>query len=285
MNNPLSHLPEDVQAEIRYIVDIIKEVVSPEAIILYGSHARGKQVNDKYLEKSGLILGYTSDYDFLVVTKDDPKDFHKWESEIMNRTDKCKNPVSLEIHGIDYINKGLELGEYFFTEIIKYGIVLCETGKVHFADPRELTPLEERERAQRYFDTWFPQVEEFIEGSRFHLGRGHSKIGVFVLHQAAESLYYSILLVFTAYKPKTHNLWKLRKRTIRYSKELFLVFCTETDKKDKYLFDLLKRGYIDARYRNDYKITSEELTILIEKVTNMASIVEKVCKDKICSFN
>lgn len=284
MNNPLFHLPEDTQAEIRHIMDIIKEVVNPEMIILYGSHATGKQVNDKYLENTGTILDYTSDYDFLVVTENDPEDFHKWESEIMNRTDKSKNPVSLEIHGIDYINKGLELGEYFFTEIVKYGIALYDTGKVNFADPRELTPLEEKERAQRYFDTWFPQSEEFIEGSKFHLSRGHPKIGVFELHQAAESLYYSVLLVFTAYKPKTHNLWKLRKRTIPYSGELYQVFGTEIDKNEKYLFDLLKRGYIDARYRHDYKITSEELTILIEKVKWMASIVEKVCKGKIASF-
>lgn len=284
MNNPLFHLPEDTQAEIRHIMDIIKEVVNPEMIILYGSHATGKQVNDKYLENTGTILDYTSDYDFLVVTENDPEDFHKWESEIMNRTDKSKNPVSLEIHGIDYINKGLELGEYFFTEIVKYGIALYDTGKVNFADPRELTPLEEKERAQRYFDTWFPQSEEFIEGSKFHLSRGHPKIGVFELHQAAESLYYSVLLVFTAYKPKTHNLWKLRKRTIPYSGELYQVFGTEIDKNEKYLFDLLKRGYIDARYRHDYKITSEELTILIEKVKWMVSIVEKVCKGKIASF-
>lgn len=284
MENSLSHLPEDTRAEIRYITDVIKAVVNPEMVILYGSHAKGKQVNDKYLEKDGPILEYTSDYDFLVVTKEDPDDFHKWESEIMNRADKYKNPVSLEIHGIDYINKGLEVGEYFFAEIVKDGILLYNTGNVQFAEPHELTPMEEKERAQRYFDTWFPQASDFIRGCEFYLNIGNLKIGVFQLHQATESLYYSILLVFTAYKPKIHNLWKLRRRTRSYSEGLFLIFHTETDKKEKHLFDLLKRGYIDARYRHDYKITLEELTILIERVKLMVPIVERICIDKIKSY-
>src|SRR5690606_21617446 len=105
--------------------------------------------------------------------------------------------------------------------------------------------------------------------------------GAFELHQATESLYYAVLLVFTDYKPKTHNLWKLRKKTKPYSRELFQVFRAETDKHEEYLFDLLKRGYVDARYRTDYVISREELSLLIERVALMVPIVERVCKERI----
>ena len=43
---------------------------------------------------------------------------------------------------------------------------------------------------------------------------------------------------------------------LRYSKQLG----------DERLFDLLKRGYIDARYKDHYEITAEELSVLIERV-------------------
>jgi predicted transcriptional regulator len=104
------------------------------------------------------------------------------------------------------------------------------------------------------------------------------------LHQVAESFYYTALLVFTGYKPKTHNLKKLRKQSKELSEELFLVFPVEKNKTEKHLFDLLKRGYIDARYRSDYVITGEELFFLIEHLRKMEIIVEKICKEKIASI-
>ena len=85
-------------------------------------------------------------------------------------------------------------------------------------------------------------------------------MAAFLLHQAAENFYYTVLLVFTGYKSKTHNLRKLRKQAKYLSEKLFLVFPIENNKKEKHLFDLLKRGYIDARYRSDYIITDIRIT-------------------------
>lgn len=284
MQQSLAHLPEIRQKEILEITEIIKEKMMPEKIILFGSHARGGQVLHKFRTKDGTIQEYMSDYDFLVVTKTSADNVYKEESIIVNLANRNKLPVNLEIHEIDYINKGLELGEYFFVEIIKEGITLYDTGNLQFVEPRELTPEERREKAQRYFNTWFPQAKEFIIDSRNALNRKSLKNGIFYLHQATESLYYTVLLVFTDYKPKVHNLWKLRKKAKPYSEELFLMFPAEIDREEERLFDLLKRGYIDARYRTDYEITVEELTILIEKVATMVPIVERICKEKIAVY-
>jgi predicted transcriptional regulator len=76
----------------------------------------------------------------------------------------------------------------------------------------------------------------------------------------------------------------LRKKTKTFSEELFLAFRTEIDEYDNHLFDLLKRGYIDARYREDYEITEKELRDLIDKVSSMIPIVKKICNEKISAF-
>jgi hypothetical protein len=89
------------------------------------------------------------------------------------------------------------------------------------------------------------------------------------------------LLVFTEYKPKVHNLWKLRKKSKPFSEDLFFVFKAESDQTEKHLFELLKQGYIDARYRDDFKITPNELQTLIERVENMIPIVKAMCQEKI----
>jgi len=84
------------------------------------------------------------------------------------------------------------------------------------------------------------------------------------------------------YKPKTHNLQKLRNYAKHISTNLYTIFRTpSSDEREFHLFDLLKRGYIDARYKLDYHITAEELQTFIEKVTRMQGIVEKICKDRI----
>ncbi|MFT3947180.1 MAG: HEPN domain-containing protein [Agriterribacter sp.] len=283
MKTSLVHLPGQKQAEITRIKEIIREVVNPEMIILFGSYAKGTYVEHRYVS-DGITYEYISDYDFLVVTKNNPEKAYDQESKVMDLTQRINPPVNLEIHEIDYINKGLEWGEYFWVDIIKEGILLYDKNTVQFSTPKELTNAEKKEKAQRYFDTWFPQSGFFLKNAKFDFNEGHLKIGAFELHQATESLYYATLLVFTDYKPKTHNLWKLRKKAKPNSEELFHVFRAETDKQEKHLFELLKQGYVDARYREDFTITREELQVLIERVSTMIPIVEKLCKEKIASF-
>lgn len=280
----MTHLPADKQNQILEITGIIREVTNPDKIILFGSYAKGTYVEHRYLDKDGTRHEYISDYDFLVVTRDTPPRAADLEREIVSRTENMDPPVNLEIHSIEYVNKGLELGEYFFVDIVKEGILLYDTRAIEFAEPIELSDQVKREKSKRYFETWFPQAVEFIEGCRFYSGRQNYKLAAFQLHQATESLYYAFLLVFTDYKPKTHNLWKLRRKAKPFSQEFFSVFKAESDKNEKHLFDLLKRGYIDARYRTDYHIAESELAILIQKVETMVVLVETLCGQKMAGI-
>ena len=284
MKTSLSHLPDKKQHEIRIITEIIKEVVNPEMIILFGSYAKNSYVEHRYISK-GITFEYISDYDFLVVTKNNSEKAYVQESAIASKAEKFEPPVNLEIHEIDYINKGLEWGEYFWIDILEEGVLMYDKGTVQFSEPRELTSTEKKKKTQRYFETWFPQANIFLKNAKFDFSENHLKIGAFELHQATESLYYATQLVFTDYKPKTHNLWKLRRKTKPYSEELFHIFRAETDKQEKDLFELLKQGYIDARYREDFSITKQELNTLIERVETMITIVERICKEHIVSMS
>ncbi|MDA3615949.1 HEPN domain-containing protein [Polluticaenibacter yanchengensis] len=276
--NSLSHLPEQKQKEILHIVGIIKEVINPEMIILYGSHAKGKQVDNIYTSK-GVNYEYVSDYDFLIVTNENPERVYAYEAKIVDLCDNIKPSLNLEIHEIDYINKGLEIGEYFFVEILKDGIELYNSNKLKFALPKKLTLKEFKEISKRYYQNWFPQAEDFLETAIFLKEKGSYKLSAFQLHQAAESLFNTILLVFTHYKPKIHNLQKLRIRSKNISPELYNIFDTENDVQDKILFEKLKRGYIDSRYRLDYQISEIEVLKLISKVSKMIIIVKDKCSE------
>ena len=285
MKTSLSHLPQIKQEQILQIVEIIKEVASPEKIILFGSYAKGNFVEHRYTGRDGILYEYISDYDFLVVTKKNNIKEYELDDIVMSRTQQYKPPINLQIHEIDYINEGLDFGQYFFADIIKEGILLYETDEVQFAMPRILSSKELIEISERYFNLWFNRATEFLIDGNHAYHRNSFNKAAFELHQAAESLYYTVLLVFTGYKPKTHNLQKLRKYAKHLSEDLFLVFPIETSKEEKKLFDLLKHGYIDARYKDDYLITKKEALLLITRLNQMKEIVERICKEKIEFLN
>ena len=67
MNTSLSHLPEYKQKQLGEITRIIVKAVSPEKVILFGSHATGRWVEHRYTE-GGITYEYISDYDILVIT-------------------------------------------------------------------------------------------------------------------------------------------------------------------------------------------------------------------------
>jgi len=50
------------------------------------------------------------------------------------------------------------------------------------------------------------------------------------------------------------------------------------------VFKLLKKAYVDARYKKDYKITKKQLEYLAERVKVLQRLTKKICEAKIESF-
>jgi len=283
MNTSLEHLPEHKQKQLREITGIIVKAVDPEKVILFGSHATGRWVEHRYTE-GGITYEYISDYDILVITKtgESRKDYEV-QDLIENR---CfyRTPVTVITHDIDFINKMLSEGQYFFTDIEKEGILLYDAGNTSLAERKPLSPAEAKAIVQNYFDQWLSPAKGFLKGAGFYLQEKEYKLSAFELHQATERTYNAIILVHTGYKPKTHNLDKLKRYSKRFSQELDAIFPDNTPE-EKHLFDLLKRGYIDTRYKDSYEITAEELTTLIERVGKLQAIADQLCQEKIASFD
>ena len=283
MKSSLSHLPANKQEELERVTKLIVETADPEKVILYGSYATGEWQEDRYVEKN-TVYGFDSDYDILVVTKDGDKK-KDWEitSQITNRS-KYRVPINVITHDISFINNQLHNGQFFFTEIIREGVLLYDSNETKFVEPKMLTAEERKEIAQKDFDKWFTTAKSFIKGGRFYLAENDLRLAAFELHQATERTYNAILLVFTGYKPKTHNLEKLRCYTKPFSDELNSIFPKDSNQ-EEHIFNLLQKAYIEARYSDDYKIEKSEVEELIYRVTNLQNVAEAVCKAKIESIN
>ena len=102
------------------------------------------------------------------------------------------------------------------------------------------------------------------------------------MHQVTESLYSAILLVFTDYRPKLHDLEELGKLASMHE-PIFQTVFPRVSEEEQRLFELLKKAYIDARFK-EYSITKDELERLAERVIKLRNLTEEVCKKKIESF-
>ncbi|MHC4249260.1 MAG: HEPN domain-containing protein, partial [Planctomycetota bacterium] len=214
MKTDLSHLPQDKQDELRHVTALIREAADPEMIVLFGSHARGDWVEDRH-EEGGVLYQYVSDYDILLVVKsrEHGASCRLWQQ--VERTVREKLPAGSHVnaiaHNIDHVNQKLAEGHYFFTDIVKEGVLLYDSGRYELAEAKELDADERRRVAQEHFDQWFPSATVFLKQFQYAFSDGNLKEAAFLLHQAAERFYTTILLVFMGHKPKTHDLERLRR--------------------------------------------------------------------------
>ncbi len=285
MKQKCTHLPPEKQAELQLVTDTICKNSDLYMVILFGSYARGDYVEDKYIE-GHITYEYQSDYDILVVTKAPSKKAHNIAAnlqEYVRAEVSITTPVSIISHSIQFLNKKIDSSEYFFSDIKKEGCMLYDSGEVKLAKFRKLRNSERAHLAREDYEYWFDQATEFLDLFDYCVHKKNYTFGSFQLHQAAESLYVTALLVYTHYKPKVHNLEKLAGYIAAVDKG-FINAIPNVTPTEKHHFELLRDAYIDARYKKGFRVSKEELLYMGEKVKAFCDLVEKLCLVKIREF-
>ncbi len=290
----LDHLPERKQniiTEIRRLtlneVDAYAESKSGKRqgqvvwLVLFGSYARGDYVENH-------VNGYISDYDILVAVNgrelaDDLRLWHGIEDKVDRIT---KAPLNLIVHTHEEVIQWLSEGHYFFSDIRKDGVYLYTRSGKGLPEPKNLTKAERLVIAKQHFEQWYSLACDFLDGYEFHLSKQKLKLAAFNLHQSTERFYACLLLVFSNYRPRTHNLKNLRNMAIDATlPNLALTNIFPRDNKFyRRCFELLKRAYIDSRYSEHYKITEEELSWIAEQLEQLKAFVKTICDDHIASL-
>ncbi len=257
-------------------------------IILFGSHARGDWVEDA----KG---GYFSDFDILIIVNDDRLTdmaayWHGAEDRLL-RNPKIKTTPQFIVHTMDDVNAKLTEGQYFFSDIIRDGVMLYElterspSGKAKYklGNPVPPEPKRALELARGYFDDWKEKVEGFLEFARMGVRNGRLKHSAFFLHQAAESAYTVYLLTKSLYMPKKHNVSKLRSRAEDMDPRLRAAWPRGQKPYDRF-FELLRRAYVGARYSEHDETTPEPLQWQDECITKLLMLIGTACREHLAEL-
>lgn len=263
-------------------------------IILFGSYAKGKQIVDP-------VGRYFSDYDLLVVVDheeltDAARYWRHAEDRVVDMLMErgWPQPLSLIIHTLDDVNHQLLRGRYFWVDLVRDGIVLFEEPGFPFEKAGVLNREEMRDEAETYFRREFKKVGRSIRTAELQRREGAEqndlitksdwcKEAVFNLHQAAERAYYCIMLVFTLYSPKSHNLNFLSKRAEQQDERLIGVWKTET-KFGRRCYELVRAAYIKSRYSDHYKVSEDELDWITERVIELQKLTRITCEEHIANL-
>ena len=299
MRSGLQHLPSGKQAELAFVLDVVREGFAfatarrtmPDLrggrllkVILFGSYARGDWVEDP-------VGRYFSDYDLLVIVDreeltDVPEFWAKTEERLLEELSagiRLRTPVSLVVHSFDDVNGKLELGRYFFIDIVRDGILLFEEPGLPFAAPRPLSPEDALRETREYYDEWFDSASTFLRTGQDLWRQKAPKEAAFLLHQATERFYHCLFLVRTLYSPKTHNLNQLRQLAEATEPRLKAVWPRES-KFERRCYELLREAYVKARYSRHYRISDEQLDWLSGRIGLLQRLVRELCEERIATL-
>ena len=292
MKRSIKHLPKRTQEELNTLLELVKQHISwCSMVVLYGSYARGGYVLWDEKIEFGVHTSYQSDYDIMLVVS---------KSSIKSVEDKLRTKVTPKYHKafahrrhaspqfiveyVDMLNKELGRSQYFFTDIVKEGIMMYNTKEFKLAKPRELSFKEIKKIAVGEFDAHYPFGNDYLNHGYYDYNTERYVTGSFELHQSCERYYNAISLVFTNYRSKNHKLNELAARVKEYSRELAIVFPLNTDF-EKRCYNLLCRAYIEARYNKDFVVAKEELAYMLERTEILKDITLRICTEKIASYN
>ncbi|WP_439558262.1 HEPN domain-containing protein, partial [Dyadobacter sp.] len=222
-------------------------------------------------------------FDILIVTKDknsakQVKKSRELDEELMANEDITR--TSIIYHSIGFVNDKIERNYYFFVDILNEGIMLFDSGKFSLSQPKALNAAQRVEKSTEEFEHWFESASNFFLSYQDTFNRANYKEAAFLLHQTTERFYSAILLVFTDYKPRIHDIEILGNQVVKQHAEFATVFSMTTEE-EKRLFVLLKKAYIDARYNRNYKIEKAELEYLGSRVSLLKTLTEQICKERI----
>ena len=287
LKNSVDHLPPQKKHELNRIVKIIHRLAKVEMIILFGSYSKGDWVEDAYIEDY-VVYEYLSDFDILVVVDTAEKEAslnNVWQKieNLVYRDQLIKTPTSIIPESIDFLNQKVYEGHYFYVDIYKDGIMLYNSGRFPLHKKASLSKKEKHSITKESFHHWLDKAKEFQRVWQDDMKDKRYSMATFHLHQATEALYAAFLIVHIYYKPKTHNLKKLANRSRQLNTELGDIFPGKT-KKDRLLFELLSKAYIDARYKKDHSIREEDVHALKRKVDLLEKYVLRSCEEKMKNF-
>lgn len=253
------------------LVKLILEVVSADAIFLLGASLFRRRSESIFCPLSPNSQ-YCGNYYFLILLGDtEGKPLSFWQERI-EQSCACLMPVTVIVLTTTEFTTWLSSTHRFARMVVNNAKLVHQTDTFCLPEAAYSDPLTELASVTKHFKAGMQMSNEFFAGSELFTIRKHYILAIFMLHQSVEQALQALLITVTGYYCSTHNIDRLLRYAAMASYQLPDLFPKNNDK-EKRLFSLLQKAYIEARYTNSFNVQEREVKELQERVRHLHEIV------------
>jgi uncharacterized protein len=182
------------QPRLERIVDAIRDRISPELILLFGSRATGAARED-------------SDYDLMIVLRDG-SDLERCRRDAYDALHAIGARVDVLVRSVsDYKRRQADPG-FFDWLVSREGVLLHSSGTV---PQRSVGPARVREESREGLRAWIERAEEDFRAAELSMAPTDPALGAicFHAHACAEKLLKALIVRRGRHPPRTHALPEL----------------------------------------------------------------------------
>lgn len=258
------------------LVSVIVEVAKPDMIFLLGGSLHRRRSESIFCTVAPTAQ-HTADYFLLILMKGfSNKEIHDWQDMIEHHC-KAVMPVTTIVLQTATFEEWLKINHPFALTVWQSAVAIYDAGSLSFTGSNDSNLKADQRNLEKYYTEGLNKAKEFLAGAELFRIRKQNTIAAFMLHQSAEQSLRTMLKIGTGFHCNTHSIDRLIRYASLVSYQLPDILPQKTDQ-EKRIFCLLQKAYIDTRYKEDYKITDDELVCLAEKIRRIHEILSDVGK-------
>lgn len=264
-------MSESFSTQQEKLVSLIKEIVQPDKIYLLGASLYRRRTESIFCQMAPSSQHVADFYLLVLINHPDKKTLPQLQDQIEQHCSSVM-PVTIILLETAMFNDWLTSGHLFARSVVQSAISVFEADNLSLSSIGEYNPATEQKAQEKRYRDGLIKSQEFLAGSELFTLRKQYRLAAFMLHQAAEQTLGTLIKIGTGYHYCTHNIERLTRYAGLVSYRIQDVFPKKTDK-EKRLFTILQKAYIDSRYSEDYTLAVTDLTELSERVRILQDIL------------
>jgi HEPN domain-containing protein len=277
MQTTFNNLSPNLLNQLAQLIQKIATTIHPEKILCYGYRTSIYQDWSCFKQATGNQETIKATFDLLVIAG---YDNNQADHEILQKIDLLATSLVCEVTAIvqplNAVNELISKNSRFLITLYHKAVLLYDAGNNALINPPAVPSHEEtKTKIETAWNKYFRTADRFYKTACFCLDNGWNEKALFDLHQATQHTCMALLRVYTGYRSTTHNISRLLALIENFSFVPSTIFPCSTEEETA-LFNLLNKAYSDARYKEDYSISTEIANLLKKRCINYC-LLQKNC--------
>lgn len=254
------------------LIATINKNVQTEKIFCLGTNYYCKSASNIF-ETNVVQAPQVESYQLLILLGESEK---RQEEDAQNIIENCGRvvvPFTTIILPPTVFNRWMQQGHGLAHRVYHANCLVYDAGNSALLPPGNYNPAELCKKVELEYRDWMQRAHHFLRGALYYKDQKLPELAAFNLHQTTELALMAIVRVTTGYRAGTHNIDRLFTYAVNFCSTSLNVLPNDTPTEKK-LRKLLAKAYIHSRYKDDYVLTAEELTILIDRVLQLVKACE-----------